>query len=213
MKSNQHGRRRLGSTVVGCGLAALFVALLPPFTAWAEADNSPPTDWIVATAAEAKSLERGDDSVMDKYYDEESGELLPRMAPAGSVQPNPHICSLKVADVHWRESSGYTKIGFKPTTKCETKPVGISYTNELEKHMVLGVWKSEWSGLYILKAKDLTATTTKNGFIYKDISKKCDNTLSTDWRGKTSSTLKASNGVTYYARQYSPHVFTAACGT
>lgn len=169
--------------------------------------------WILTSDEEAKALSAGNDSVMDKYYDEETGDLKPGRTTRGSVEANPNGCVLTLANVHWRESSGYTKIGFKPTTKCDTKPIGISYTNELEKHMVLGVWKSEWKGLYVLTAANLTATTSKKGYIYQDINKKCDNTLSTDWRGKTSSTMKATNGSTYYARQYSPGIFTAKCGT
>lgn len=198
---------------VGCGFrpGILLAAALPPAAAWAETAST--ASWIRVTPAEAKALETGDDSVMDKYYDEESGKLQKQRTAAAAVEPNPNGCKLTVADVHWRESTGYTKIGYKPTTTCTTKPIGISYTNELEKHMILGIWKSEWKGLYVLTAGNLSSTTNKKGYTYLNIQKACDNTLSTDWRGKTSSTLKASNGETYYARRYSPHVFTAPCGT
>lgn len=216
MEPRSHRTRGFGALLAAAVLAATLAATVSAPAALADTgdatSDADATTWIAVTDEETKALGDGNDAVMDKYYDEETGNLKPRRTTRASVESNPNGCKLTVASVHWRESTGYTKIGYKPTTKCTTKPIGISYTNELEKHMVLGIWKSEWKGLYILNSADLTATT-KKGFIYKEISKKCDNKLSTDWRGKTSSTMKATNGVTYYARQYSPGIFTANCGT
>lgn len=73
-------------------------------------------------------------------------------------------------------------------------------------------WKTEYTKNHVLTQKELVTTSYRAGFTYKAVDKKCDNRLSTNWRGKTSSTIKASNGHTYYARQYT-NEWRDSCGT
>jgi len=61
--------------------------------------------------SEAKALERGDDSVMDKYYEQQDGQEAAGEAVPHTVVKNPDGCRLRVDDVHRRKSSN--NIGYK----------------------------------------------------------------------------------------------------
>ena len=186
--------------------------LLPPVgvpTALADSGEQE-TSWIQVTPAEARALADGDDSVMDKYYLPERPITTTAVRASGGVEVNPDGCRLTVANVHWRKST--SNIGYKPTVKCARKPVSVALKNEVQKYMFVGWWKTEYTKNHILTQKELVTTTYRAGFTYKAVDKKCDNHLSTNWRGKTSSTIKASNGHTYYARQYT-NEWRANCGT
>lgn len=147
---------------------------------------------------------------MDKYYHPELPVTTTAVRAPGGIEVNPDGCRLTVANVHWRKST--RNIGYKPTVKCTKKPVGVALKNEVQKYMFAGWWKTEYTNNHILTDKERAATTFKAGFTYKAVDKKCDNHWSTNWRGKTSSTIKATNGHTYYARQYTSE-WRANCGT
>jgi len=88
----------------------------------------------------------------------------------------------------------------------------FSPEREFQKYMLVGWWKTEYIKNHILTRKELVTTTSKAGFTYKAVDKKCDNHWSENWRGNTSSTIKASNAHPYYARQYT-NEWRANCGT
>lgn len=201
--------RKSTSTLTLATLAAVLLVLLIPHSSARADAGSPPEElkWIRVSPEEESALTQGDDSVMDKYYDSEQGLMQPMV----SFEANPDGCLLNAADVHWRKST--SNIGYKPTVKCDRRPLAVSLSNHLQKYMVLGWWKTEWSNTYPLTSNNLNVTTWKAGYTYKAIDKECDNSLSTRWRGHTSSTMKATNGSTYYARDYSTHIFEAKCGT
>ena len=166
-------------------------------------------DWIRVSESEAKVLEAGDDSVMDGYYDSKRRVHVQAVRPQ-AVERNPDGCKLTVASVHRRDSTG--NIGYKPTVKCRTKPIAISLKNELQKHIVGLWWNTEQEKNYLLGTADLKRVTYRKGFTYTNIDKVCKNSTSSRWRGKTSSVIKASNGETYYARQYTREE-VLSCGT
>ena len=49
--------------------------------------------------------------------------------------------------------------------------------------------------------------------MYTDIDMVCGNKTPSRWRGQTSSTIKASDGYTYYARQLTREKELEDCGT
>lgn len=165
--------------------------------------------WIRVSESEAKALEAGDDSVMDGYYESKRRVHVQAVRPQ-AVERNPDGCKLTVASVHRRQSTG--NIGYKPTVKCRTRPIAVSLRNELQKHIVGPWWNTEQEKSYLLGTADLKRVTYRKGFTYTNIDKVCKNSTSSRWRGKTSSTIKASNGETYYARQYTRET-VLNCGT
>ena len=97
--------------------------------------------------------------------------------------------------------------------RCLKQPVGISLSNELQKHIVAFWWNTEFTKNYILTEVDLRHSTRRKGFMYTDIDMVCGNKTPSRWRGQTSSTIKARDGYTYYARQLTREKELEDCGT
>ena len=161
--------------------------------------------------SEAKALERGDDSVMDKYYEQQDGQEAAGEVVLHTVVKNPDGCRLRVDDVHRRNSTD--DVGYKVHVRCLKQPVGISLSNELQKHIVAFWWNTEFTKNYILTEVDLRHSTRRKGFMYTDIDMVCGNKTPSRWRGQTSSTIKARDGYTYYARQLTREKELEDCGT
>ena len=168
-------------------------------------------EWIRVDESEAKALERGDDSVMDKYYEQQDGQEAAGEAVPQTVVKNPDGCRLRVDDVHRRDSTD--NVGYKVHVRCLKQPVGISFSNELQKHIVAFWWNTEFTKNYILTEADLRQSTRRKGFRYTDIDMVCGNQTPSRWRGQTSSAIKASDGYTYYARQLTREKELEDCGT
>ncbi|MDO5676338.1 MAG: hypothetical protein Q4G35_02385 [Propionibacteriaceae bacterium] len=200
--------KRLTLLSVSTILAVLMSLSAPVMSA--SADSGGDAVWVQVTPAEARALLEGDDSVMDKYYASDESMVPLASRAGGGIEKNPDGCKLTVANMHWRKST--SNIGYKPTVKCTRKPIGVSLKNEVQKYMFAGWWKTEHTDNHSLTSKELTITTYRDGFTYKNVDKKCGNQRSTKWRGRTSSTIKATNGYTYYARQHSSE-WRADCGT